>query len=158
MPRSRHVCGARKADGRLLQPISVGHYRQRKHLGPIEKLHIEVYKTLSLILNEAHQILPILRFSSNSRRFAIAQPILAPIALSLQALELILSMAATAIVLPPVTPPDYHRIISPSLKVPNDPQTSIPVGLLACQRTSSTSSIEAVELNTKRQATRYSGN
>lgn len=43
-------------------------------------------------------------------------------------------MAASALVLPPVTPPDYHRIVSPSLRIPSDPQTSIPVGLLACQR------------------------
>ncbi|KAI0089163.1 Threonyl/alanyl tRNA synthetase [Irpex rosettiformis] len=43
-------------------------------------------------------------------------------------------MAATAIVLPPTTPPDYHRIVSPTLAVPSDPNVSIPVGLLACQR------------------------
>lgn len=43
-------------------------------------------------------------------------------------------MAATAIFLPPQTPPGYHRIVSPTLRIPSDPQTSIPVGLLACQR------------------------
>ncbi|KIJ70003.1 hypothetical protein HYDPIDRAFT_78700 [Hydnomerulius pinastri MD-312] len=44
-------------------------------------------------------------------------------------------MAAAAIVLSPsTTPPSYHRIVSPTLKVPSDPQQSIPVGLLACQR------------------------
>ncbi|GJE84981.1 alanyl-tRNA editing protein [Phanerochaete sordida] len=43
-------------------------------------------------------------------------------------------MAAAALVLPPVTPPDYHRIVSSTLSVPSDPQTTIPVGLLACQR------------------------
>ncbi|KDQ64264.1 hypothetical protein JAAARDRAFT_117058 [Jaapia argillacea MUCL 33604] len=32
------------------------------------------------------------------------------------------------------TPPTYHRIISPTLQIPTDPTTSIPVGLLACQR------------------------
>ncbi|EKM59843.1 uncharacterized protein PHACADRAFT_206056 [Phanerochaete carnosa HHB-10118-sp] len=45
-------------------------------------------------------------------------------------------MAPSALILPPVTPQDYHRIISPSLNIPSDPQTSIPVGLLACQRDS----------------------
>ena len=45
-------------------------------------------------------------------------------------------MAATAIFLPPTTPSDYHRIVSPVVKVPSDAQTSIPVGLLACQRSS----------------------
>ncbi|KAI0787160.1 Threonyl/alanyl tRNA synthetase [Irpex lacteus] len=43
-------------------------------------------------------------------------------------------MAASAILLSPTTPPDYHRIVSPTLAVPSDPQVSIPVGLLACQR------------------------
>ncbi|PCH41494.1 ThrRS/AlaRS common domain-containing protein [Wolfiporia cocos MD-104 SS10] len=43
-------------------------------------------------------------------------------------------MSATVVLLPPVTPPTYHRIVSPTLKVPDDPQFSIPVGLLACQR------------------------
>ncbi|KAK7049566.1 hypothetical protein VNI00_005597 [Paramarasmius palmivorus] len=43
-------------------------------------------------------------------------------------------MAATAILLPPTTPPDYFRIVSPSFAVPNDPQVPIPVGILACQR------------------------
>ncbi|KAG5646600.1 hypothetical protein DXG03_002904 [Asterophora parasitica] len=41
---------------------------------------------------------------------------------------------ATAVLLPPSTPSDYHRIISPTLKVSNDPQIPIPVGILACQR------------------------
>lgn len=43
-------------------------------------------------------------------------------------------MAASAILLPLVTPPTYHRIVSPTLRIPSDPQVSIPVGLLACQR------------------------
>ncbi|KAH7887799.1 alanyl-tRNA synthetase domain-containing protein [Phlebopus sp. FC_14] len=44
-------------------------------------------------------------------------------------------MAASAIVLAPsATPPSYHRIVSPTLKVPSDPSRPIPVGLLACQR------------------------
>ncbi|KAK7470703.1 hypothetical protein VKT23_002125 [Stygiomarasmius scandens] len=43
-------------------------------------------------------------------------------------------MAATAILLHPTTPPDYLRIVSPTLKIPSDPQVSIPVGILACQR------------------------
>ncbi|KAH9948348.1 hypothetical protein B0H21DRAFT_733864 [Amylocystis lapponica] len=43
-------------------------------------------------------------------------------------------MAAAAVLLPPVTPPTYHRIVSPTLTIPSDPQVSIPVGLLACQR------------------------
>ena len=33
------------------------------------------------------------------------------------------------------TPPDYHRIVSPTLSIPSDPRISVPVGLLACQRT-----------------------
>lgn len=44
------------------------------------------------------------------------------------------SAGAQVLVLPPSTPPDYHRIVSPTLKLPTDPKTSIPVGLLACQR------------------------
>ncbi|THV08607.1 ThrRS/AlaRS common domain-containing protein [Dendrothele bispora CBS 962.96] len=43
-------------------------------------------------------------------------------------------MAATAVLLHPTTPPDYHRIISPTLQIPSNPQVSIPVGILACQR------------------------
>ncbi|PSR75033.1 hypothetical protein PHLCEN_2v9363 [Hermanssonia centrifuga] len=44
-------------------------------------------------------------------------------------------MSAAPSVLPfPTTPPDYHRIVSSTLQIPHDPQTSIPVGLLACQR------------------------
>ncbi|KAJ3510621.1 hypothetical protein NLJ89_g4572 [Agrocybe chaxingu] len=43
-------------------------------------------------------------------------------------------MAATALLISPTTPLDYHRIISPTLFVPSDPKISIPVGLLACQR------------------------
>ncbi|ESK97615.1 alanyl-trna synthetase domain containing 1 [Moniliophthora roreri MCA 2997] len=43
-------------------------------------------------------------------------------------------MAATAVLLPPTLPHDYFRIISPSFSVPSDPQVSIPVGVLACQR------------------------
>ncbi|KAH7916079.1 ThrRS/AlaRS common domain-containing protein [Hygrophoropsis aurantiaca] len=44
-------------------------------------------------------------------------------------------MAASAILLPPSpTPPSYHRIVSPTLTIPSDPLSSIPVGLLACQR------------------------
>ncbi|KAI9069245.1 ThrRS/AlaRS common domain-containing protein [Trametes sanguinea] len=44
-------------------------------------------------------------------------------------------MAATATLSPPsVTPPTYHRIVSPTLSIPTDPLQPIPVGLLACQR------------------------
>ncbi|KAG6378785.1 ThrRS/AlaRS common domain-containing protein [Boletus reticuloceps] len=44
-------------------------------------------------------------------------------------------MSAAAIVLSPsATPSTYHRIVSPTLQIPSDPQFSIPVGLLACQR------------------------
>ncbi|KZT72524.1 ThrRS/AlaRS common domain-containing protein [Daedalea quercina L-15889] len=43
-------------------------------------------------------------------------------------------MAAAAVLLPPVTPPTYHRIVSETLRVPFDEKVSIPVGLLACQR------------------------
>ena len=45
------------------------------------------------------------------------------------------NMAATATLSPPsVTPPTYHRIVSPTLTIPVDPLQPIPVGLLACQR------------------------
>ncbi|EGN93085.1 hypothetical protein SERLA73DRAFT_79128 [Serpula lacrymans var. lacrymans S7.3] len=43
-------------------------------------------------------------------------------------------MAATGLLLLPTTPPSYHRIVSPTLTIPTDPQLPIPVGLLACQR------------------------
>ncbi|KDQ64267.1 hypothetical protein JAAARDRAFT_27889 [Jaapia argillacea MUCL 33604] len=43
-------------------------------------------------------------------------------------------MAASVLLLHPTTPPTYHRIISPTLQISTDPTTSIPVGLLACQR------------------------
>ncbi|KAL5487858.1 hypothetical protein ACEPAI_5966 [Sanghuangporus weigelae] len=45
-------------------------------------------------------------------------------------------MASAALVLPvvPVTPPDYHRIISDRLRIPDDKSLPVPVGLLACQR------------------------
>ncbi|KAF8639437.1 hypothetical protein AX16_010292 [Volvariella volvacea WC 439] len=42
-------------------------------------------------------------------------------------------MAAAALVLTP-TPQDYHRIISPSIRISSDPQIPVPVGILACQR------------------------
>jgi hypothetical protein len=45
------------------------------------------------------------------------------------------AMAAAALVLPPTTPEGYHRIVSPTLTIPHDTNISIPVGLLACQRT-----------------------
>ena len=44
-------------------------------------------------------------------------------------------MAATTLLIAPTTPPDYHRIVSPTLSIPSDPHISVPVGLLACQRT-----------------------
>lgn len=44
-------------------------------------------------------------------------------------------MATVATLSLPITPPDYHRIISPTLRIPADPSISIPVGILACQRT-----------------------
>ncbi|TCD70424.1 hypothetical protein EIP91_003505 [Steccherinum ochraceum] len=43
-------------------------------------------------------------------------------------------MAASALVLPPTTPPTYHKIVSETLTIPTDTQKPIPVGLLACQR------------------------
>lgn len=44
-------------------------------------------------------------------------------------------MAAAVLALPPTaTPEGYHRIVSPTLSIPNDKTVSIPVGLLACQR------------------------
>ncbi|KIK48823.1 hypothetical protein CY34DRAFT_797600 [Suillus luteus UH-Slu-Lm8-n1] len=43
-------------------------------------------------------------------------------------------MAAVITLYPTVTPPSYHRIVSPTLKIPTDTQRPIPVGLLACQR------------------------
>ena len=49
------------------------------------------------------------------------------------------SMSASAIVLAPsspTTPASYHRIISPTLRIPTDISKPIPVGLLACQRAS----------------------
>ncbi|KAM5540333.1 hypothetical protein V8D89_005791 [Ganoderma adspersum] len=46
-----------------------------------------------------------------------------------------MATAATATLSPPsVTPPTYHRIVSPTLTIPADPLQPIPVGLLACQR------------------------
>ncbi|KAI0774088.1 alanyl-tRNA synthetase domain-containing protein [Fomes fomentarius] len=36
--------------------------------------------------------------------------------------------------LPSATPSNYHRIVSPTLKIPSDPLKPIPVGLIACQR------------------------
>lgn len=48
------------------------------------------------------------------------------------------AMSASAIVLAPSspTPASYHRIISPTLRIPTDTSKPIPVGLLACQRAS----------------------
>ncbi|KAH6914950.1 alanyl-tRNA synthetase domain-containing protein [Coprinopsis sp. MPI-PUGE-AT-0042] len=43
-------------------------------------------------------------------------------------------MAASALLLNPTTPPDYHRIISERLTIPIGSNVSVPVGLLACQR------------------------
>lgn len=43
-------------------------------------------------------------------------------------------MATVAVLTPSITPLDYFRIVSPTLKVPSEKSTSIPVGLLACQR------------------------
>ncbi|KAL0577726.1 hypothetical protein V5O48_004275 [Marasmius crinis-equi] len=43
-------------------------------------------------------------------------------------------MSASAILLPPSTPQDYFQVRSPGLRVPEDPQVAIPVGILACQR------------------------
>ncbi|KZT13067.1 alanyl-tRNA synthetase domain-containing protein [Laetiporus sulphureus 93-53] len=43
-------------------------------------------------------------------------------------------MAAAVSLLPSVTPPTYHRIVSPTLHIPTDTSRPIPVGLLACQR------------------------
>ncbi|EIW78255.1 alanyl-tRNA synthetase domain-containing protein [Coniophora puteana RWD-64-598 SS2] len=43
-------------------------------------------------------------------------------------------MAASALLLAPVTPPTYHRIVSPTLTLPTGTAQAIPVGLLACQR------------------------
>ncbi|KAG6817448.1 hypothetical protein H0H87_008616 [Tephrocybe sp. NHM501043] len=41
---------------------------------------------------------------------------------------------ATAVLYPRTTPPDYHRIVSPTLKISDDSRVPIPVGILACQR------------------------
>ncbi|RDB22565.1 putative alanyl-tRNA editing protein alaX [Hypsizygus marmoreus] len=41
---------------------------------------------------------------------------------------------ATAVLLAPSTPPDYHRITSPTLRISDDHKVPIPVGILACQR------------------------
>ncbi|KAH0587512.1 Alanyl-tRNA editing protein Aarsd1 [Termitomyces sp. J132] len=41
---------------------------------------------------------------------------------------------ATAVLYPQTTPSDYHRIISPTLKISEDIKVPIPVGILACQR------------------------
>ncbi|KII94822.1 hypothetical protein PLICRDRAFT_169542 [Plicaturopsis crispa FD-325 SS-3] len=41
---------------------------------------------------------------------------------------------ATAFLTPPVTPASYHRIISPTFKISEDPAQTLPVGILACQR------------------------
>ncbi|KAF8897493.1 hypothetical protein BD779DRAFT_1491147, partial [Infundibulicybe gibba] len=49
----------------------------------------------------------------------------------------------------PTTPPDYHRIISPTVKVPSDPQTAVPVGLLACQRDPLLRTLETVVVECK---------
>ncbi|KAI0322457.1 hypothetical protein OF83DRAFT_1167514, partial [Amylostereum chailletii] len=57
-------------------------------------------------------------------------------------------MAAAALVLPPITPPDYHRIISPSLTIPSDPALTIPVGLLACQRDPLLRSLDSTVVST----------
>ena len=38
--------------------------------------------------------------------------------------------------LPPSTPADYHRIVSKTLTIPTEPDVTIPVGILACQRVS----------------------
>ncbi|KAH9077092.1 ThrRS/AlaRS common domain-containing protein [Lactarius deliciosus] len=40
---------------------------------------------------------------------------------------------APLVQLPPLTT-DYHRIVSPTLRIPSDTSVTIPVGLLACQR------------------------
>ena len=44
-------------------------------------------------------------------------------------------MAAIALLIAPTTPPDYHRIVSRTLSIPSESHISVPVGLLACQRT-----------------------
>ena len=54
---------------------------------------------------------------------------------SLTRIDKLHRMAATALLIAPTTPPDYHRIVSPTLSIPLDPHISVPVGLLACQRT-----------------------
>ncbi|TFK28783.1 alanyl-tRNA synthetase domain-containing protein [Coprinopsis marcescibilis] len=51
---------------------------------------------------------------------------------------------ATAMLLRPTVPIDYHRIVSQTLKVPSDTSTSVPVGLLACQRDPLKRSLETV--------------
>ncbi|KIY51611.1 ThrRS/AlaRS common domain-containing protein [Fistulina hepatica ATCC 64428] len=43
-------------------------------------------------------------------------------------------MAAVAVLSPSLTPSPYFQIVSPTLTLPSDPQTPMPVGLLACQR------------------------
>ncbi|KAG7449316.1 ThrRS/AlaRS common domain-containing protein [Guyanagaster necrorhizus] len=56
-------------------------------------------------------------------------------------------MAATALLLPPTIPPEYHRIISPALRVSTDPRVPVPVGLLACQRDPLLREIETTVVN-----------
>ncbi|KAI9467093.1 ThrRS/AlaRS common domain-containing protein [Lactarius psammicola] len=43
-------------------------------------------------------------------------------------------MAVAPLVQLPSSATDYHRIISPTLRIPSDTSVTIPVGLLACQR------------------------
>ncbi|KIJ56850.1 hypothetical protein M422DRAFT_198087 [Sphaerobolus stellatus SS14] len=43
-------------------------------------------------------------------------------------------MSASTLVLPPAAVHTYHRIISPTLRIPEEKSVPVPVGLLACQR------------------------
>lgn len=64
---------------------------------------------------------------------------------------------ATAILLKPTTPPDYHRIVSPNLVIPSEKTVPIPVGLLACQRKSSQLHKVIHKLNRLVQAIHFKG-
>ncbi|KAF9452507.1 ThrRS/AlaRS common domain-containing protein [Macrolepiota fuliginosa MF-IS2] len=47
------------------------------------------------------------------------------------------------------TPTDYHRIVSPTLKIPDIPELPIPVGILACQRDPLRRSISTTVISTE---------
>ncbi|KAI5895689.1 ThrRS/AlaRS common domain-containing protein [Schizophyllum commune H4-8] len=60
---------------------------------------------------------------------------------------------ATAVLLSPLTPPSYHQIKSPTLRIPEDPAVSIPVGILACQRDPLLRSLDTVVVSAHEKQT-----